>query len=306
MLVWPLPANAGRFAVQPQVGMLVGSTSYGLSLDNIPGYDGMGVGSDLKYPLNFPVAGISVSVGFGRLTVEASVATNLSDPVGSMVDDDFITAPDFQQTFAHTESSAEARVVLAELCGRFTLKTTSVLTFELLLGYRHQMFVFDIFGAEGWVLDLEGVRRGLALADDFHGIHFVGHHALPFVGLGLNADWDAFRIDSSLRALGVISVTHDDHVARNKDGDGRAYGAGVSLSVATTWRVAGREESWALRVGPQLDFQYLNGGTGTLEQRYYGDDPSIAGDQAGESLPDTDFHVSSLQLRATLGAHFTF
>jgi len=309
VLVWALPA-AGEIAVQPQIGMLAGGTSYALKLDNIPGTGGLGAGSQLDYPLNFPLAGLGVSLGGGRFTVVASLATNLDDPYGSMEDEDYVTFGSEQQTIAYTESLAEARVVLAELCGRIRLSGRADqrgrLALDLLVGYRHQLFVFDIHGAEGWVLGAGGQRIDAAIGDDVHAIHYVGHHALPFVGLGLTAAWRAFRLDAGARVLAVISVNHDDHVLRNKEGDGRAYGAGIAASVSPRWRVAGRARGWGLWVGPALELQYLYGGGGTLEQRYYDDDPSVPGDQRGLSIPDSAFSVSSMQLSAMFNARFTF
>jgi hypothetical protein len=310
VLVWALPAAAGEIALQPRIGMLAGGTSYGLRLDNVPGAGGLGVGSELDYPLNFPLAGLRVSLGAGRLTVVASLATNLDDPYGSMEDEDYVTGSGSQQTIAYTESSAEARVVFAELCGRIRLTdrvgVRNRLALDLLLGYRHQLFVFDVHGAEGWVLGASGQRVPAAIDDDVHALHYVGHHALPFVGLGLTAAWRAFRLDAGARVLAVISANHDDHVLRNKEGDGRAYGAGFAASVSPRWRIAGRAGGWGLWVGPELELQYLYGGGGTLEQCYYDDDPTMPGDQHGQTIPDSDFSVSSLQLRAMVGAGFTF
>lgn len=309
-------ARAWEIALEPQVGFLVGGTSDGNRIDKA--FEGYAAVSILEYPLNCPLAGGAVRIRAGRLAIVGNVMTNIDDPSGAVTDEDYFEAnEDYVEAMgtpqklvmSYTESATRARLLLADLGGRLRLMERAGgrgrIALELMLGYRHQLFIFDVYGAEGRERVIVGDIPGpddymlpVLYRDDLQVGHVVVQHMLPYVGLALEASWAGrLTLEGELRGLALISRVDDDHILREKMFECLAGGAGVLAGLAARWRLTEPKRSLSVAIGPELELLYIYG-VGVCEQRYYG--------WYRPWLPDHDFTASSLQLRMMVGARVGF
>lgn len=298
------------------LGMLTGHTTFGLKVTVLdPDLQARVTGeSELAWSVDFPMARVEVDLcdtpaEQSRWALTLRFATNLTDPLGSMDDSDWVSAPDLdvpRTKFSYTESENRGRAFLAELNGRFLLHSSTAgpgwFALDLVAGYRHEYYDFDAYGADGWQLDLNGRKVSVSIDESIHAVNYKSHHLLPFVGVSLrNRFFEQLLLDTRLSLMGVISIDTDRHVIRNKQMDGRAYGLGVQLDAFPRWEFAG-----GFSLGMDLRLQYLYGGWGTLEQFYYADDPGLPGDQTTEEIPDADFYITSLHFLALVVGMLSF
>jgi len=302
-------ARAWEIALEPQLGYLVGGTSDASTFFDAEGVTGL---SRLDYPLTCMIAGGSVRLRAWRLAIVASLATNIDDPDGAMTDEDYLEGyegPGKKTVLAYTESTVRTRLLLADLGGRLRLMERAGgrgrIALELMLGYRHQLFIFDVYGAEGRERVIVGDIPGpddymlpVLYRDDLQVGHVVVQHMLPYVGLALEASWAGrLTLEGELRGLALISRVDDDHILREKMFECLAGGAGVLAGLAARWRLTEPKRSLSVAIGPELELLYIYG-VGVCEQRYYG--------WYRPWLPDHDFTASSLQLRMMVGARVGF
>jgi len=302
--------NTLKGGVAAHIGYQKGNNTWSMEITEYdPGISGTyTVESELEWPLDFLVGGVSAFLegtcfNGRRCSLEVSFLTNLQDPGGTMDDSDWLSskAAGFPRTkISFTESAVKARTYQGEIGGRLTIYhwefQRSSMDLDLLLGYRHEYYELDAYGAKGWFLDSSMNRVWGEISESVHGIHYTTHHMLPYAGFSFRSrSFENLVVDTGIRVFGVFSRDHDDHVLRNKDMNGNAMGIGVGLNAAPKWRLIGDSKgSFCLWLGTSLFLEYLHSLSGTLEQAYYADDPSIPGDQSNLQIPDGDFKVKSL------------
>jgi hypothetical protein len=163
------------------------------------------------------------------------------------------------------------------------------------LGYRHERYEFEGYGAEGWQI-LEGERVDARLPGSTHAITYRADRSLPFAALRLplSSRLARLQIGTELRLSALRSADSDNHVLRNKRSASSAWGAAVAGVVTGRIPVAGSVGAPGLYVGGRLELAYERTGTGRWKQRYYGDDPYLPGDETQENIPDSDYFAETV------------
>ena len=97
----------------------------------------------------------------------------------------------------------------------------------------------------------------------------------------------------------VSADDRDDHILRNKETEGDGRGTLVAAGVNAKWTVASGEGSpvWSFRLGAECMRVDTNG---EQTQYFYGDDPSLEGDETGLRLDGIDLEINSRQYRVIL------
>ncbi len=291
-LFWlPAVASAEPASFRFLSGLQSGSTTFQFEKTITESGTTATVESLLEWPLGMAFAGVEVA----NQTWRAQVLTNLLQS-GQMADSDWITVPEEnvpRTKFSYTESDVELRAYVVELAYRHHLNSPGPLgVTDLHIGYRHEHFTFDAYGAEGWMLGESGRMYG-ALADGIHALHYEVDHFLPYAGFVKG--W------AEARALVFHARDVDDHLLRSKVGTADAYGLG--LGFIGRWRT--RLPDWNAHLGAELEVQLLRSLSGSLHQEFYDDDPNSEANEKGMTF-DSDFSTRSETLQARVGLEFPF
>ncbi len=300
--------------LKPEVGTQFGTTDFELELEQRSGAGDLKVRSLLAWPVDLVLVGAEAGGSLPALRasdawlIEGRLNTSLGNSRGKMVDSDWISSrsEDLPPTlFARTESKTEAFALLTDLSlgyrfGR--LQKTHRLVVDVLAGARLEYYALRAMGAEGKYLDEQGEFRDVVISTNIEAAVYSVFHVMPFVGSRV-----VFRPLPELsfpllaRLYALLSYSHDDHVLRNKDAFGNAYGLAVSASGAAEYKVTS-----LLSLGLSTEVYYLASVTGVLRQEFYDDDPGSPADERDSVVPDSDFAVESLRLQLMAYARLTF
>lgn len=313
-LAAPASARADVW-VRPAFGTQFGTTDFDLRLTAIDANgDDTKVRSLLEWPVDVLLVGLDAGLVLpsrrdgDSLLIEGRFETNIGDARGTMEDSDWISSesrgvPPFR--FAHTNSDTETRAFLVELGGgyRFGKYVDSKdLAIDALLGARAEVYSMTALGARGQYLDEDREFSDVYIPNDVRAADYDVLHVLPFVG-GRLVYTPLAQLSISLlgRVHYLYSYSHDDHLLRNKDAFGRAYGYGLSGSIAPAFVL-----NEFVSFGASAEAYYLNALRGTLEQEFYADDPGTPGDETTGEVPDSDFRVKSVRLQLMAFAKLSF
>jgi hypothetical protein len=271
--------------------------------------------SQLDFSVNSLMAGgdlvIKGTSSSGRLwEVGLSAATNVTQPGGTLLDRDWLGAQGTSLEFSHTDSSEKGHLVHGEIWGAIGLipenHSLGSLALDLLFGYRHELYVMDAYGVDGWQLDSNLVRQQVHLDAGESLLHFISQKFMPNAGLKLRGLWGSFFLDSSLRAAAIVSYDIDDHLLRNKKGTATSFGIGGLLGVAPGFILSGEGATGSL-ITLGLDLQLLyQRAWGTLRQAFYGRDPSNPASGPEDSIPNADFTAYNQIVVLRLVFNWTF
>jgi hypothetical protein len=296
--------------LRPELGVQTGNELCELSASTTAGADvNVGVTSQLRYPVSTAIAGGTLIVGAGRFSFAATALTNLVDPWGTLVDQDFVTASNSVDSetveFSHTDSRTTLRALALEgaLRLRFDFpRTWGQGSLHAVAGFRYESNVYDAYGASGWQLASIDEQVPVATEGEPWVLHYEARYHLPFVGAGLGlGEGKPLAFSAEARLLAGWSTHEDHHVLRHKTGHANAGDVGFSISAEPAYTIAGND-SFRMLLGLSAELQIVGSVDGTLTQEYYADDPSIDGDQLGEPIPDA--HFSLMSVRARLLAFF--
>jgi hypothetical protein len=96
--------------------------------------------------------------------------------------------------------------------------------------------------------------------------------------------------------LASWSSHDDDHILRNKLAHASAFGGGFQLSADPAFALGGFPVVHFF-AGLHAQVAFATSFSGRLSQHYYGDDPSLQGDQTGQPIPDANFSFTSIRAR---------
>jgi hypothetical protein len=304
---WQTGSTRLSITLIPEIGVQFGSETYKFSA-NVPTSTGLdaSVSSKLSYPVSGAVGGGTVLFGLGRLSLGVSVLTNIGDPWGTLLDQDFLTVNDGagSQTveFSHTDSPTTLRTIGFESAVRYRLGAPAVkkeMAVHAVAGFHFESITYDAYGASGWQLDADGNQVFGSIPDSPHGLHYEVHYRQPFIGIGADAGNDSSLFSGEARLIASWSSHDDDHLLRHKLAHASAFGGGVGFSAS--WITAlGGGRSLRLFAGLGGELQAVASFSGRLKQHYYGDDPSLDGDQTNAVIPDADFSFLSVRVRLLL------
>jgi hypothetical protein len=306
-------AAAPRFTATLDTIWSAGDTRYLMELPANP----YGVSSELVFPLDTLVEGLRLryepgTPGRRPWSLEASVYTNLLNPLGSMQDYDWWMYPGYPKVpFSYTESAAGMRWYLATVEAQVELRSGGWGRINLAFGYRFQFIKQEITGYTGW--DLDANRDGII--DSYSPQQDLTVHALDYrviyntltSGLALTmfpAPPLSVTAEAGL-ALPFVS-DRDDHLLRYKlsTAAGFGYGGYASLEARYTWVPA----KSSLRPFLALSGSALGLKANTLQtQTWYGDDPASVGyDDTGTRLFGIDHRISIRQYRVAFAIGLQF
>lgn len=252
--------------------------------------------SELEFPLDVFLVGAEMRIK-GKLktgelwSVNLGASRSVNDPSGYVKDSDWIGLPEYKlrEKISFTESDAELKALLVYVEGRFGLVTKPNFVLELLGGYEFRDFSFEVFGIRGWQWFGKDTVYFDTLQETNVGDYDVTYHIL-YGGIGAY-----FKIlpRLSLEAKGslsprVIAKDHDDHILRNKTGDGDCSGKAFKLGTNLRWIIfeTPNKSNWFLGLG--FDFMKIDT-KGTQKQYWYGDDP------ASPDEDDTGMRVTGIR-----------
>jgi hypothetical protein len=307
-------ATSWMLTVAPAIGVQAGTETYEFHA-NVPNTAmvDVDVRSKLSYPVASGLGGGTVFFGVDALGFSGTFLTNIGDPWSTLLDQDFLSATDGMSAqtveFSHTDSPTTLRMFDVEGAARIRIGkpapgNTTVL--HAVAGFRFEQSTYDAYGASGWQLDMNGNQVFASIPGAPHALHYEVRYHQPFLGLGLDIGARGpFLFSGEARLIASWSSHEDDHVLRNKIANASAFGGGAALRLEPAF-VLGGLPGIRFLAGLSAQFQVVGSFSGRLKQHYYADDPTLAGDQTNQTIPDSDFSFLSLRLRllAFLGARF--
>lgn len=311
---WSPRATSWMLTVAPEIGVQTGSETYEFHADipNTLSLD-VNVQSKLSYPVSGALGGGTVFFGLDALGFSGTFLTNIGNPWGTLLDQDFVSASDGTNSetveFSHTNSPTTLRTFDVEGAVRYRLgkpaigRTTAL---HLVAGFRFESSTYDAYGASGWQLDASDDKVYASIPGSPHALHYEVRYKQPFVGVGLNlGKSDAFLFSGEARLIASWSSHEDDHILRNKLAHADAFGGGAGIKLQPAFGLGGFSGLHFL-AGLDAQLQVVGSFNGTLQQHYYADDPTLDGDQTNEPIPDSKFSFLSVRLRllAFLAARF--
>lgn len=302
-LFWASSARCENrwLVIRPEVGPQVGIETFELSATVPSNGTALTASSRLSYPVATLMAGGTTGFHTGPFSVSGTVLTNIMQPWGTMLDQDFASVGGSSLELSHTDSKASLESLVVEGAMRLRVAELSrqpgVIPLHLVAGFRYEGSTYDINGLTGWQLDPSGTRVSVSLPDDLHALHYEVRYFIPFLGAGLQVRLSrTVVLDAEARAMASASTHDDDHILRNKTAHASVGGAGLGLSAEPALDLGGGPAAHVF-VGLSAQLQYLTAVEGRLRQHYYGDDPTIAGNQLGVAIPDAEFSFTSLRAR---------
>jgi hypothetical protein len=281
----------------PAAGASVGNTTYQLDL-----YDGgLGIVSQLEFPVDAYHAGGEAGVSMGDLRVHGAFHAAFTDPRRLMKDHDWlkiVNGPGLK--WSYTESPVEHTEYLAAVHFAYRLFRIGAHEIWASAGYRYQYVYQEIIGYEGWQFDLETYQGVEFSADDvLAGVYRIHLHQ-PMVGLGYGfVPVPGVELRSELSYILLLERDYDNHVLRNKESS--SFGAGNGVSGRLSVSIA------PFRVGATRPFLRVSGDglfgvvSTTSTQRWYGDDPATPNeDDTGSVARDLPHTVYTMQASATV------
>lgn len=296
------------FTVEPAIGVQFGSETYDFhaSIPTSLAVDAS-VESKLSYPVGGALGGGTILCGLDAFSMSASVFTNVGNPWSTLLDQDFLSDGTDTLEFSHTDSPTTLRTLEVEGALRartstFADKSGSV---HVVVGFRYEASTYDAYGAQGWQLDSDGNQFPVSIPADSHALHYEVRYRQPFVGIGLNGGTDSFLFSGEARLLASWSSHDDDHLLRHKVGNATAFGGGFGLRLEPMFAIGGFS-GVRFFAGANAQLQVVGSFSGTLQQHYYADDPTLDGDQTTEQIPDAHFSFLSLRVRLLLAVAARF
>jgi hypothetical protein len=301
-------ADRPTFTARPEIGVQAGTETFEFSANLADQAAGLSAtaSSKLTYPVATVLAGGTLRTDIGPVSLSATALTNLVNPWGNLVDQDFLavsngSAASGNIEFSHTDSRTTMRSLVFDVAARLRVAALGpepgATTVHLVGGFRFESSVYDAYGAWGWQLDANANRVPVSLPGDPLGLHYEVRHRLPFVGVGLQfGTGKRFVLTTEARLFPSWSSHDDDHILRHKAAHAAAHGVGLGLSAEPGIDLgAGANVQVILGLSGQI--QYVTTVDGRIQQAYYADDPSIPGNQLGDPIPDADFSSTSLRAR---------
>ena len=150
--------------VSPVLATNYGHTRYFMKLTGFVALDSLlSVRSELVFPLNQVTGGVHVGLEPGgasnrNWSMEFTYMTAIKDPRGWMEDSDWLTVPGvIDDQISFTQSKVEAQSKLFNMEGSLRQFGDNENSVGLVAGFRYQQIKQDVFGYQGWQLDLDTV-----------------------------------------------------------------------------------------------------------------------------------------------------
>jgi hypothetical protein len=258
--------------------------------------------SELEFPMNPFLACLSVDVegafaGGTPWGFLLEIRRNVNDPGNPMKDSDWFSVPaqNYREKYIYTESDAELGAWFLDFSGRIAFYRHPIIVLEGILGYRYRNLSYEIFGVEGWELDLEGERVPFKAYEGENVLDYDIRYHIPYVGMGACiSPSPSWVIDTELIYSPKTSAKdHDDHVLRFKTAESECSGKTFIGKLEVIWgprRPEGRR-SWFAGIGAELVHISTEG---DQVQTWYGDDPMTPGyDDTGERYSNIDTEITS-------------
>jgi hypothetical protein len=285
-----LAQNKVKFTVIPQLSQSFGLTEYIMDIAD-PQEEGIYVlKSQLEFPLDVAMAGVTVGVHSTRDTLyawslEGGYFLNIEDPGGIMKDHDWetvwrvigtdtVTYWGEVEKFSYTESRAEMKSALITVEGYLRVFQKRRFDIDLWGGFRYQKIEQNIIGYKGWQLKRDSsVARVVYVSSTDSAAYYRVTFNTPYVGLRSNIRLNPNTSLSAKTAFALVWASDfDDHLLRNKiataDITGKGFISGVSLRHQMPHN--GKIQPFFELVG---EFVYLHA-SGSQTQSWYGDDPA--------------------------------
>lgn len=269
--------------------------------------------SELEFPLDVFLVGANMKIKgnfkTGELwSVDLGGFKSINNPSGYMKDSDWIGLPEhnLREKFSFTESNAELKGFSAYVEGRLGFVTKPNFILEFLGGYEFQDFSFEVLGIRGW----QGFGEKIVNFDTLQGINVGDYEVKYHIPYGGLAAYFKMLPQLSFEAKGSFSPQvrandFDDHILRNKTGEGDCKGRAFRLGADLRWIIftTSNKSNWSL--GLQFDFMSIHT-KGTQVQSWYGDDPASEEDDTGDRIAGIKQKINSNQLtiQAKIGYEF--
>lgn len=291
------------FTIEPELSYSFGETQYEMVLRS--GDVGVtGIRSLLEFPVNVFSMGTTVRLVGNAGTrhpwgLALTLTTNINDPAGKMRDGDWLLLASGQEfKFQYTESEQKMSSYTIALEASRGFKSGRRTSFDLLLGYRFQRIVQDLYGYSGWYWD----GGEVPIRGDEHALYYRVLYHSPSLGFRLkvgNPDRTNYHFQAAFSP--TYMKDHDDHLLRFKVATAAGWGEGILCQSGIRFNL--KKEA---RNRPYLElvarFAYIHGSP-SQTQRWYGDDPASPEDDTGieiSGIPHT-IKLTQLSLGARLG-----
>lgn len=298
------------FSLKPKIYYNIGTSNYTLKAAESSGtiYK-----STLEFPTDAVMAGgsavysiyeslsevassdrISTMTGYNhplwQFTLSAYI--NLSNKGGTMKDSDWYgTSLNSMVKFSYTESSVKKTITFLELRGSRQFKAFNNSVLSAFAGFRYQEMTQDIYGVEGWQIDISD--PGLPRTDfdlDGHFLYYNVKYNIPYAGLEYSLKSEkGSELNLSAAGAIVIASDYDDHFERNKFSEGEGTGWGALSSVEYSV-FANKSRRVKFSFFGEFDYYFV---PAQQRQEWYGDDPASDGDETGQVFSGINYEFES-------------
>jgi len=267
--------------------------------------------SELRYPLDVVMGGVRLlhqsQINHSRrLSLYLHIRHNLNQPSEKMEDTDWFGSKNNSVTnlykFSYTKSRSEISWTSAELgaeLNNFKLMKKNVsYGSKVLIDYSSH----EMFGVAGWQKWPNTERIEF---DEFQDTEVLTYQLFS-IETSVYVDFDILKLAKfkwnmqfSISPF-VMTKDKDDHVLRNKNSYTDAFGFGAGFGSQFEYFMI---KHFAFIADARVRYFRTKG---SMDQRFYADDPGAAGDQAGLEFNDIDNVISMFTQQITLGLRWQY
>lgn len=269
-----------NFSLEPSIGKLYGHSLYEISgYGYFSGYGNADWSSELKWPLNNTMAGISLNITDNKkINIDLSARTSIDNDSGKMEDSDYI------DTILAIYSESDTDADIFELDINSSLYTT-----------REKSYLIDFLGR--FKYQSLSFKASNLVQDDISGNHIVVSglvgtydvdYYIPAVGVGFRSLEDRKTAWNIATYLGYVIVRDkDDHILRSKESTGESTGISFTLTGESSHDISKRT---FIRLSGEFTYIYAEG---EQEQVWY--------ETTNEAVKGTTFTGIPLEIESSQG-----
>jgi hypothetical protein len=260
--------------------------------------------SELEFPLNNSMAGVSLYVGSSHEENPRQVKgqfclvwlTTIDDDAGTMKDSDWIENDAAYGEASHagkdmyTESDARVQGTIFDVDYAHYFRFGARWSLGPMIGYRSQKFEYEIYGYRGtyWTTPVSGAGKALDYEITYK-IPYIGLSSGLFFGQTNQFElWFTFAYSNWVKA-----EDRDDHVLRYKLSEGDCEGNAYLINLSLDWNLY---PNWILGLG--AEYSDIDT-TGAQHQQFY------AGPFVGTTY-DVDDKISSSSFSTIVKISYAF
>lgn len=269
-----------NFSLEPSIGRLYGHTLYNISgYGFFSGYGNADWSSELKWPLNNTLAGISLNVTDNKMIdIDLSARTSIDNDSGKMKDSDYVDTT----LIIYSESDSDTEVFELDIKAKLYTKKEKTYLIDLLAGFKYQELSFE---ASNLVQD--DISGSHVIVSGLVGTYDVDYY-IPAVGVGfrsLEGSKAAWNIASYLGY--VIVRDTDDHILRSKESTGKSTGVSFTLAGESSYDIS---ERTFITLSGEFTYIYAEG---EQKQTWY--------ETTSEAVKGTTFNEIPLEIESSQG-----